>query len=73
MITSLSWVSDRKSYRYQRGDPLTGRAWPVMPKSFADLARSAAATAGYLGFQPNACLVNRYKPGTRLTLQSGQG
>lgn len=68
MITSLSWVSDRKGYRYQRGDPLTGRAWPVMPKSFADLARSAAATAGYLGFQPNACLVNRYGPGTRLAL-----
>lgn len=65
---TLGWVSDRKGYRYQCGDPLTGRAWPVMPKSFADLARSAAATAGYLGFQPNACLVNRYEPGTRLTL-----
>ena len=64
----LGWVSDRRGYRYQATDPLNGTAWPAMPASFRALAEGAAATAGYPGFHPDACLVNRYEPGTRLTL-----
>jgi alkylated DNA repair protein (DNA oxidative demethylase) len=64
----LGWVSDRKGYRYEPDDPETGRPWPAMPDIFADLARRAADDAGYSGFMPDACLVNRYEPGARLTL-----
>jgi alkylated DNA repair protein (DNA oxidative demethylase) len=39
-----------------------------MPAVFARLAARAADAAGFEGFAPDACLVNRYEPGTRLTL-----
>lgn len=64
----LGWVSDRSGYRYDTLDPQTGSAWPSMPSVFAELATRAAATAGFDGFHPDACLVNRYEPGARLTL-----
>ena len=64
----LGWVTDRTGYRYDPIDPLTGKRWPAMPASFLKLATSAAAKAGFPGFQPDACLVNRYEPGTRLSL-----
>jgi len=62
------WVSDRRGYRYDAIDPETHRPWPAMPAAFAELARRAAGAAGFDGFIPNACLINRYEPGTRLTL-----
>lgn len=62
------WVSDRRGYRYQSADPLSGRDWPAMPACFADLASRAAAEAGYADFRPDACLINRYVPGARLSL-----
>lgn len=62
------WVTDRKGYRYAPTDPLTGRPWPPIPVSFRRLAASAAAAAGYPGFAPDACLINLYEPGTRLSL-----
>jgi alkylated DNA repair protein (DNA oxidative demethylase) len=62
------WVTDRKGYRYEQIDPLTGAPWPAMPQSFRHLAASAAAAAGYPGFEPDACLINLYEPGTRLSL-----
>jgi alkylated DNA repair protein (DNA oxidative demethylase) len=64
----LGWVSDRRGYRYDPVDPVSGQAWPAMPAVFAALARNAAAAAGYDGFAPEACLINRYEPGARLTL-----
>ena len=64
----LGWTSDRSGYRYTRHDPETGQAWPAMPRLFLDLAHSAAAEAGFAGFTPDACLINRYEPGTRLSL-----
>jgi alkylated DNA repair protein (DNA oxidative demethylase) len=64
----LGWVSDRRGYRYQGTDPLSGHAWPAMPGVFRALAGRAAAAAGFEGFEPDACLVNRYVPGTRLSL-----
>jgi DNA oxidative demethylase len=62
------WVTDRTGYRYDPADPATGARWPEMPEVFASLATRAAARAGFDGFAPDACLVNRYQPGARLTL-----
>lgn len=64
----LSWVSDRQGYRYAGCDPLTGRRWPAMPAAFAQLARAAAQQAGFAQFTPDACLINRYAPGARMSL-----
>jgi alkylated DNA repair protein (DNA oxidative demethylase) len=65
---SLGWVSDHGGYRYDARDPLTGNPWPPMPPILFELARTAARAAGFLGFEPDACLLNRYEPGARLTL-----
>jgi alkylated DNA repair protein (DNA oxidative demethylase) len=65
---AAGWVSDARGYRYDAKDPATGRAWPAMPESFRRLAAEAGAAAGYPGFDPDACLINRYEPGARLTL-----
>jgi alkylated DNA repair protein (DNA oxidative demethylase) len=65
---SLGWVTDRTGYRYDAIDPESGRRWPPMPRSFMELAESAAAEAGFAGFQPDACLINRYEPGAKLSL-----
>ena len=62
------WVTDRSGYRYDRRDPQSGRHWPDMPAVFTDLAVRAAAKAGFQGFSPDACLINRYEPGARLSL-----
>lgn len=64
----LGWVSDARGYRYQATDPLSGEHWPALPGTFAALAHDAAEAAGYAGFAPDACLVNRYEPGTKLSL-----
>jgi alkylated DNA repair protein (DNA oxidative demethylase) len=65
---SLGWVTERKGYRYDSVDPETQALWPPMPKPFTELAQSAAAVAGFPDFVPDACLINRYEPGARLTL-----
>ena len=62
------WLSDRRGYRYDAIDPLTGRPWPAMPEAFRRLAVRAAGAAGFAHFQPDACLINRYQPGARLSL-----
>lgn len=65
---ALGWTSNLQGYRYTAIDPLSGQAWPAMPAAFAGLANEAAAAAGFDGFTPDACLVNRYAPGARLSL-----
>lgn len=62
------WISDRRGYRYSRVDPLTGQDWPAMPSAFLALARDAAEAAGFGDYVPDACLINRYEAGTRLSL-----
>ena len=62
------WVTDRTGYRYDPHDPDTGRPWPAMPAVFCDLAARAADRAGYRNFTPDAGLINRYTPGSRLSL-----
>jgi alkylated DNA repair protein (DNA oxidative demethylase) len=62
------WVTDRSGYRYDGVDPQSGKPWPEMPPSFRALAGQAASEAGFNGFAPDACLVNRYQPGARMSL-----
>jgi alkylated DNA repair protein (DNA oxidative demethylase) len=65
---TLGWVSSAAGYRYDAADPDSANPWPPMPRAFLRLAKDAAARAGFAGFVPDACLVNRYEPGARLTL-----
>ena len=64
----VGWVTDRSGYRYDANDPETRRPWPAMPPSFRELAEQAANHAGFGGFSPDACLINRYQPGARMSL-----
>jgi alkylated DNA repair protein (DNA oxidative demethylase) len=65
---TAGWVADKSGYRYDAVDPATGKRWPAMPDIFAEVAQRAAAAGGFAGFEPDACLINRYEPGARLTL-----
>jgi alkylated DNA repair protein (DNA oxidative demethylase) len=62
------WLTDRKGYRYDAVDPESGARWPDLPAVFRDVAARASDAAGFTGFVPDACLVNRYEPGARLSL-----
>lgn len=64
----LGWVSDRRGYRYTALDPLSNQPWPALPGEFLDLAARAAEAAGFASFTPDACLINCYLPGNRLSL-----
>lgn len=65
---ALGWVSDRRGYRYSPQDPLSGQPWPAMPARWRELAAAAVAEAGFDGFAPDACLINQYLPGNKLSL-----
>jgi DNA oxidative demethylase len=65
---SVGWVTDRTGYRYDGADPESAKPWPAMPPSFRALAARAAAQAGFEDFAPDACLINRYQPGARMSL-----
>ena len=65
---SVGWVTDHSGYRYDAADPDSGKPWPEMPEVFRELARQAAAEGGFDGFAPDACLINRYEPGARMSL-----
>jgi DNA oxidative demethylase len=64
----FGWVTDRSGYNYVPNDPLSGQPWPAMPAVFHDLATQAAKRAGFPGFSPDACLINRYELGARMSL-----
>lgn len=65
---TYGWISDRTGYRYGLTDPESGLPWPALPAAFLSLARDAANAAGFIDFEPDACLINRYTPGTKLSL-----
>jgi DNA oxidative demethylase len=65
---NCGWVTDRSGYRYGTDDPVSGKPWPAMPPAFRELAGQAAAQGGFAGFAPDACLINRYAPGARMSL-----
>jgi DNA oxidative demethylase len=64
----LGWVSDRTGYCYTPVDPDTGTPWPVMPAAFLNIAVRAATEAGFANYDPDACLINRYIAGAKLSL-----
>jgi alkylated DNA repair protein (DNA oxidative demethylase) len=63
---SWGWHSDARGYRYLQTDPLSGQPWPAMPPLLQELARSAATVAGFDGFAPDCCLINRYEVGASM-------
>jgi alkylated DNA repair protein (DNA oxidative demethylase) len=65
---SVGWVTDPGGYRYDGIDPNSGQSWPAMPPAFRQLAEQASAEGGFEGFAPDACLINRYEPGARMSL-----
>lgn len=65
---ALGWTTDRSGYRYSAVDPHTGLPWPDMPQALHEFAVLAAADAGFDGFSPDACLINRYVPGAKMSL-----
>lgn len=64
----VGWATDARGYLYAQKDPQTGRPWPAMPDAFRTLCDLASAAAGYADFKPDACLINRYAPGAKLSL-----
>lgn len=59
----LGWVSDEVGgYRYQATHPITGQAWPDIPKLLLQLW---SAHANYPAL-PEACLINHYEAGARM-------
>lgn len=64
----VGWVTDRRGYRYDFNDPDSGQPWPAMPQVLLDLARDAAEAGGFTDFAPDACLINRYVPGAKMSL-----
>lgn len=64
----VGWTTDMHGYLYAKTDPQTGKPWPAMPYAFLMLAQACAREAGYEDFQPDACLINRYAPGAKLSL-----
>lgn len=65
---SGGWVTDRRGYRYQGTDPMTGQPWPPLPEVFLRLATAAAHEAGFNNYATDACLINRYRPGAKMSL-----
>ena len=64
----FGWVTDASGYRYQATDPDSNQAWPALPELFLQMAGKAATEAGFADFVPNACLINRYEPGAKMSL-----
>ena len=64
----LGWMTDTSGYRYTPLDPRSQQPWPVMPQVLRELAVLAAADAGFIDFAPDACLINRYVPGAKMSL-----
>lgn len=65
---TLGWTTDRSGYRYTRNDPQSSQPWPEMPAIFLELAQAASRKAGFHEFLPDACLINRYLPGAKMSL-----
>lgn len=65
---SLGWVSEPSGYRYHPIDPESGKTWPALPDSLLAFAATAALHAGFENFAPDACLINCYEPGAKLSL-----
>ena len=65
---TAGWATNERGYLYAPDDPVTGKPWPPMPAVFQALCHDAAVEATYPDFQPDACLINRYGVGAKLSL-----
>ncbi|WP_249675006.1 DNA oxidative demethylase AlkB [Pseudomonas abieticivorans] len=65
---ALGWTTDTHGYRYSPLDPRTGLPWPGLPIVIRELGIAAASAAGFADFDPDACLINRYLPGAKMSL-----
>lgn len=65
---SFGWMTDRSGYRYTPIDPQTQLPWPDIPPAFMELAQRAAEICGFPDFAPDACLINQYIPGAKMSL-----
>ena len=63
-LGALGWMSDRNGYRYQTSHPVTGAPWPAIPASLLDIWRRFGGRKD----APDACLVNLYREGARMSL-----
>lgn len=66
------WYSDRRGYRYEMSDPVSGKSWPAIPEHISKIVTEAAAMAGFDDFIPDSCFINQYSPGVRLTAHIDQ-
>lgn len=66
------WYSDRRGYRYEKTDPITGKKWPKIPDEISKITTDAASKAGFKNFIPDSCFINKYEPGVRLTAHIDQ-
>lgn len=65
----LGWISGRnENYHYGAHDPQSQKLWPEMPELFRRIAADAAEKAGFKGFAPDSCIINRYSPEAKLGL-----
>lgn len=64
----FGWYTDSKGYRYTKIDPKNNKPWIKMPSILKDLAIESAKLTGYMNFEPNCCLLNRYEVGSKLSL-----
>jgi len=66
---NLGWHSSPATgYQYTQQDPLNQQPWPQLPAPLLTLAQTAAQQAGYPNFQPDACLINYYCIGSKMSL-----
>lgn len=61
---TLGWLSDKQGYRYSRRHPVTGQAWPAMPKALLDAWHELSDCAA----EAECCLINLYRDGARMGL-----
>lgn len=63
----VGWVSDKKGYRYEKVDPISGRRWPNIPNEVKSVARDACSLFGHPDYQPDCCLINHYSPEAQMS------
>lgn len=63
-LGSLGWMSDTSGYRYQTTHPVTHAPWPAIPSRLIDIWKRF----GERDDCPDACLVNLYREGARMSL-----
>ncbi len=64
----VGWVSDVQGYRYAKYDPYSKLSWPDLPQCLINLSIKAAEMAGFNGFNPDSCIINKYAVASKMSL-----